>query len=174
MTIDPTLERLVLHWGDMGERWGINRTEAQIFALLYFGGTARNAEELVDILGVARSHISNSLRNLQTWGILRVVHKLQDRRDHFETLKDIWEVFEILLDERKRREVDPTLKALRETAAMAHETDSTTPETKARIQATLDFYETVDAWYGEIRRLPRPSRVGIVKLGGKLANLLGH
>ena len=112
-------QRLILHWGEMGTRWGINRTVAQIHALLFLSPTPLHAEEIAATLGVARSNVSNSLRELQGWGIVRVTHLLGDRRDHFESLKDVWEMFRIIVDERKKREADPTLAMLREAVAEA-------------------------------------------------------
>src|SRR6267378_8066651 len=111
--LSPVAQRFILHWGEMGTRWGINRTVAQIHALLFLSPRPLNAEEIASTLGVARSNVSTSLRELQGWGIVRVTHLLGDRRDHFESLKDVWEMFRIIVDERKRREVDPTLELLR-------------------------------------------------------------
>src|SRR5499425_2034899 len=108
MEMAPVTQRFVLHWGEMGARWGINRTVAQIHALLYLSPKPLNAEEIAETLGVARSNVSNSLKELQGWGIVRVVHVLGDRRDHFESIKDVWDIFRIVAEERKRREIDPT------------------------------------------------------------------
>src|ERR1700734_1465727 len=95
-TLTPVQERFILHWGEMGARWGINRTVAQIHAVLYLSPRPLHAEELAATLSVARSNVSNSLRELQGWGIVRVVHVLGDRRDHFESLKDVWQMFDII------------------------------------------------------------------------------
>ncbi|MFT3831134.1 MAG: transcriptional regulator [Opitutaceae bacterium] len=173
MKLTPAQEKLILHWGEMGARWGINRTVAQIHALLYFSPKPLAADEITDVLQVARSHVSNSLKELQTWGVVGVVHVMGDRRDHFQSLKDVWQTFEILLDERKRREVDPTIKVLRETAALLGEEKSTADSyTKERLDDLLAFMESVDAWYGEVRRLPRTARVKLVSLGAKLSSWL--
>src|ERR1700689_5229360 len=107
-------KKFILHWGEMGARWGINRTVAQVHALLYLSATPLDAEDIAKTLGVARSNVSTSLRELQGWGIVRVTHLLGDRRDHFMSLTDVWEMFRIILQERKRREIDPTLKLLNE------------------------------------------------------------
>ena len=116
----PAVEqKFVLHWGEMGTRWGINRTVAQIHALLYISPKPLHAEEIAETLGVARSNVSTSLKELQGWGIVKLTHVLGDKRDHFEALKDVWEMFRIVLDERKRREIDPTVALLRECAAQA-------------------------------------------------------
>src|SRR5882757_10849315 len=102
MTLTPIQERFILHWGEMGARWGINRTVAQIHALLYLSPKPLNAEEITETLCVARSNVSNSLRELQGWGIVKLGHVVGDRRDHFESLKDVWEMFPIIVDERKK------------------------------------------------------------------------
>ena len=115
----PIQQRFILHWGEMGARWGINRTVAQIHALLFLSARPLHAEEIAATLGVARSNVSTSLRELQGWGIVRIVHLLGDRRDHFESLKDVWEMFRIIVDERKKREADPVLTMLRDAAADA-------------------------------------------------------
>ena len=173
MTLTAAQEKLILHWGEMGARWGINRTVAQIHALLYFSPQPLPADEITEILQVARSHVSNSLKELQTWGVVGVVHVMGDRRDHFQALKDVWQTFEILLDERKRREVDPTIKVLRETAAMlAEEKTGSDSYTKERLGDLLAFMESVDAWYGEVRRMPRAARVKLVSWGAKLSQWL--
>src|SRR6187397_1947791 len=108
------MQKFILHWGEMGARWGINRTVGQIHALLYLSPRPMNAEEIADTLGVARSNVSTSLKELQNWGIVRIAHVMGDRRDHFESMKDVWEMFRTILDERKKRETDPTLQLLRE------------------------------------------------------------
>src|SRR5688572_9757285 len=105
-SLSPVAEKFVLHWGEMGTRWGLNRTVAQIHALLYLSPRPLHAEEIAATLAVARSNVSNSLRELQNWGIVRVVHVMGDRRDHFESMKDVWEMFRVILDERKKRETD--------------------------------------------------------------------
>lgn len=170
--MSPAIEKLVLHWGEMGARWGINRTVAQIHALLYFSPKPLVADDIVEALHVARSHVSNSLHELKSWGVIRVVHVIGDRRDHFESIKDVWQLFEILLDERKRREVDPTLKALKETKAQLSEEDAEDLITKQKIEEMLVFFDTMDAWYSEIRRMPLSSRVKLVKMGAKIQSWL--
>src|SRR4029077_734317 len=109
-TLTPVAQKFILHWGEMGTRWGINRTVAQVHALLFVAPKPLPADEISTTLAVARSNVSTSLRELQGWGIVRVVHVLGDRRDHFESIKDVWEIFRIVSEERKRREIDPTLR----------------------------------------------------------------
>lgn len=163
---------MVLHWGEMGARWGISRTVAQIHALLYFSPKPMTADEIVESLGVARSHVSNSLKELQTWGVVKGVHILGDRREHFESIKDVWQMFEILLDERKRREMEPTLKTLRETSAQLDAGVAVEAHTKQRLAELLEFFELMDGWFGEVRRLPLASRVKLVKLGARIGKWL--
>src|SRR5438270_8114475 len=117
MSLSPTEQKFVLHCGEMGTRWGINRTVAQVHALLFLSPKPLHAEEIATTLAVARSNVSNSLRELQGWGIVRVAHLLGDRRDHFESVKDVWEMFQVVAEERKRREIDPTLHVLQECVA---------------------------------------------------------
>src|SRR5438309_7874857 len=114
MPLTSVEQRFVLHWGEMGTRWGINRTVAQIHALLFISPKPLHAEEIAETLNVARSNVSNSLRELQGWRIVKLVHVLGDKRDHFESMKDVWEMFRVVLDERKRREIDPTVAMLEE------------------------------------------------------------
>jgi DNA-binding transcriptional regulator GbsR (MarR family) len=172
MQLNPVIHKLVLHWGEMGAQWGISRTVAQIHALLYFSPTPRTADEIVEALSVARSHVSNSLKELQTWGVVKGTYVLGDRREHFESIKDVWQMFEILLDERKRREMDPTLKALRETSAQMDEGTPVDPHTKKRLLEMLEFFETMDGWFGEVRRLPLASRIKLATLGARLGKWL--
>jgi DNA-binding transcriptional regulator GbsR (MarR family) len=167
--LEPLVERFVLHWGEMGTRWGINRTVAQVHALLYLAPEPLNAEDLVERLGVARSNISTSLRELQGWGIVRVTHRLGDRRDHFETVGDVWEMFRRISEERKRREIDPTLALLRE---LAVESKGGDPFVRARIGALAEFFETIDGWYREVTRLPQAALVQFLKFGGRLRRLV--
>src|SRR5262245_56812062 len=114
MKLSPVTEKFILHWGEMGARWGVSRTVAQIHALLYLSERALNAEEIAETLSIARSNVSTSLKDLQGWGLVKVTHVLGDRRDHFVTLHDITDLFRVIVEQRKRREIDPTLELLRE------------------------------------------------------------
>src|SRR5262245_48490553 len=167
-------QKFVLHWGEMGTRWGINRTVAQIHALLFLSSKPLNAEEIATTLGVARSNVSTSLRELQSWGIVRVTHILGDRRDHFESLKDVWEMFRIIVDERKKREADPTLGMLREAVADARKPGAADAYTRDRLADMLQFFELMTNWCEQTRKLPTPAIVRMVKMGNKLARMLGE
>src|SRR5258707_13636079 len=147
-------KRFLLHWGEMGTRWGINRTVAQVHALLYLSPKPLDAERIATALSVARSNVSNSLRELQGWGIVRVTHVLGDRRDHFESLKDVWEMFQVILDERKRREVDPTMTLLRSCMADLENAAPKEAYTRERLSEMFVFFESMTSAYAEFRRIP--------------------
>ena len=171
--LSPVQQKLILHWGEMGTRWGINRTVAQIHALLFIAPKPLNAEDIASTLNVARSNVSNSLKELQGWRIVKLVHVLGDKRDHFESMKDPWEMFRIVLDERKRREIDPTLEMLRECIAEAEKDKATDEYTEERLKALRDFFEMTTAWYTQLRKWPTAAVVKFVKLGDKVSKLLG-
>jgi len=172
VTLTPAREKFVLHWGEMGARWGINRTVAQIHALLYLSPRPLHAEEICETLGVARSNVSTSLRELQGWDIVRVVHVLGDRRDHFETLGDVWELFRRILEARKRREIDPTLQVLGECLEMAESQGDEDPHVTDQIRRMREFFDRCDRWYGHVSRLPRASLERFVRMGAKLPKWL--
>ena len=171
--LSPAQERLILHWGEMGTRWGVNRTVAQIHALLFLSPVPMNAEEIAVTLGVARSNVSNSLRELQGWGIVRITHILGDRRDHFESLKDVWEMFRIIVDQRKKREADPTLAMLREAVGETKKPGAADAYTRERLSDLLEFFESMTTFVEQMRALPTPAVARMVKMGSKLARLLG-
>ena len=163
----------ILHWGEMGTKWGINRTVAQIHALLYLSPEPLNAEQITEVLSVARSNVSNSLRELQGWGIVKVVHIMGDRRDHYESMKDVWEMFQVILDERKKRETDPTLAMLRELTAKAKKSGAKDAHTYERLKDMKDFFEAMSTWYSQVRRLPTGSLIKFAKMSGKIKKALG-
>ena len=173
MPLTPVEQRFVLHWGEMGTRWGINRTVAQVHALLFLSPKPLHAEEIATTLSVARSNVSTSLRELQGWGIVRVVHVLGDRRDHFESLKDVWEIFRIVSEERKRREIDPTLRVLQECVSDLKGAGTANAYTRERLEQMLDFLTTTSSLFEELVRMPAPTLKGLAKLRGKLKSLLG-
>jgi DNA-binding transcriptional regulator GbsR (MarR family) len=173
MDLSPTLSRFVLHWGEMGTRWGVNRTVAQIHALLYITARPMHAEEIVDTLKVARSNVSNSLRELQGWNLVKLVHVAGDRRDHFETSKQVWELLRTIVKERQRREIEPTVAVLRE--LLADPGISKDPaEAKLRMQETLELLETLTLWSDEMLRLDTETLTKVLKLGAKIKKLIGR
>jgi DNA-binding transcriptional regulator GbsR (MarR family) len=173
MKLTPAQEKFVLHWGEMGTRWGINRTVAQIHALLYLSPKALNAEEITETLAVARSNVSNSIRELQGWGIVKLVHAMGDRRDHFEAMKDPWEMFRVVLDERKKREIDPTLAMLREAVGDLDKEKQKDSYTRERLRALQEFFETTAAWYNQVRQWPTPTLMKFMKFGDRVLKVLG-
>ncbi len=169
--LTPIQQKFILHWGEMGTRWGINRTVAQIHALLFISPRPLNAEEIADTLAVARSNVSTSLKELQGWGIVKLVHVLGDKRDHFESMKDVWEMFRLVLDERKRREIDPTLAMLRE--CLAEPGADRDSHTRERLKDLEEFFQTTTAWYEQVRRWPATALAKFARLGDKTLKVLG-
>ena len=166
-------QKFILHWGEMGTRWGINRTVAQIHALLFISPKPLNADDIVETLGVARSNVSTSLKELQGWGIVKRVHALSDKRDHFESMKDVWELFRVVLNERKRREIDPTTQMLDECIADAEKNRATDAYTEQRLRDLREFFVTTSSWYGQISQWPAGAIVKFLKLGDKVARTFG-
>ena len=161
-------QTFVLHWGEMGTRWGVNRTVAQVHALLYISPRALHAEEIASTLAVARSNVSTSLRELQGWGIVRLVHVLGDRRDHFESVKNVWEIFRIVAEERKRREIDPTLRVVQECVNQLKKAGAGSAYTRERLQEMLGFLTTTSGLFEELVNLPSDTLKGIARLRGRL------
>jgi DNA-binding transcriptional regulator GbsR (MarR family) len=169
--LTPVAQRFVLHWGEMGSRWGVNRTVAQIHALLFLMGRPMHAEEITDTLGVARSNVSNSLKELQNWNLVRVVHLLGDRRDHFETMGDVWELFRVVVQERKAREFDPTIQTLRDCLS-SPEIAREPSLSRQRIAETLALMETLSSWGDEMLRIDPQTLVKIMKLGARIQSFV--
>jgi DNA-binding transcriptional regulator GbsR (MarR family) len=163
--------RFVLHWGEMGTRWGVSRTVSQLHALLFLLGRPMHAEEMAEILQVARSNVSNSLRELQNWDLVRVVHLAGDRRDHFETAQDPWELMRVIVRERKEREIDPTLAFLRGCVASRDFAREGVAAQK-RLRETLSLVEGLSAWTDEMLRLETPVLKKLLKLGARVQALL--
>ena len=160
--LTPTAHKFIIHWGEMGERWGINRTVAQIHALLYISPEPLNAEEISETLSVARSTVSAGLKELQNWGIIKAVHMLGERTEHFEALGDVWEMARVIVDMRKRRELDPTLNMLREAVAEFDNTDESAV-TKKKMTEMLDVLETATAIYEQSQKISTKTIVSIAK-----------
>jgi DNA-binding transcriptional regulator GbsR (MarR family) len=173
MDLTPVMEKFILHWGEMGSTWGVNRTVAQIHALLYLSPKPLTAEEISETLSIARSTVSTGLRELQSWDIIKAVHVLGDRRDHFEAETDVWEMFRAILTERKHREIDPTVEFLQESMAQVDEHGAEDPYMEERLQALLDFYETVTTLYAQLEHVPSEVLAEVAELGDKLGKVLG-
>ena len=164
-------ERFVLHWGEMAARWGVNRTVAQIHALLYLSALPLNAEDIAARLQVARSNVSTSLRELQNWDLVKVVHLMGDRRDHYETQQDPWDLLRIIVRERKQREFDPTVAFLRDcvgSPAFAKEEAGV----QKRLRETLSLMEALSTWAEQVLGMENPALRKLVKLGAKVQSIL--
>ena len=173
VNLSPTYSRFVLHWGEMGARWGVNRTVAQIHALLYLMGKPMHADELCETLGVARSNVSTSLRELQNWGLVRLVHLSDDRRDHYETSTHVWELMRTIVRERQRREIAPTIDVLAE--LLDDPALSRDPaEARLRIKETLEFLQTLTAWSDEMLKLDTATLMKLLRLGARIQKLLAR
>jgi DNA-binding transcriptional regulator GbsR (MarR family) len=171
MQLSPAMKRYVLHWGEMGTRWGTNRTVAQIQALLYLSPEPLRADQIVDALSVARSNVSTSIRELQSFGLVRMTHVLGDRRDYFESLHDVWELFRVIIEQRKQRELNPTLSMLKQAAEEVDGEDGTDPVIKERIHNMLNFVETTSDWYEQISDIPTSTLTKLMKLGKGITKL---
>ena len=168
----PAIERFVLSWGDLGDQWGVNRSVSQIHGLLYLSETALTAEDISERLGMARSNVSNSLKELLTWNLIRRVPVMGDRRDHYEAETDIWEIAQRIAAGRKERELDPAIAALRSCIAEATADSRTSPVAAKRLKEMLAFTETVDGWYQQMLTVPRAKLAMLMRLGVKVINLL--
>ena len=167
MELTDISRRFVLHWGEMGTAWGVNRTVAQIHALLFFHGKPLHAEEISDTLGVARSNVSNSLKELLSWKLIRTTHVMGDRRDYFTTSADVWELFRTIVRERKEREFDPTVRVLQELVTTpGFEQES--PDAQDRVRETLRFMQTLGSWSEEMLRLSPPTLEKVMRLGASV------
>lgn len=173
MQLTPVMERYILHWGEMGSRWGVNRTVAQIHALLYLSPQPLPADEIVDVLKVARSNVSTSLKELQALELVQVTHIMGDRRDHFVAACDTWALLTTIVEQRKRREIDPTLAMLRQCVEEARQDRQTDPEIKARIERMTSFLEDLNAWYEQMKKVPKPTLLALMKMGTKVARFVG-
>lgn len=171
MKLNPVAQRFVLHWGEMGSKWGVNRTVSQIHALLYLAGKPMPADEIAETLAVARSNVSNSLKELQNWNLIHVVHEMGDRRDHFETSTDVWELFRTVVSERKEREFDPTVGVLRDCLS-SDDLFREDAATQQRIKETLALMESLSTWGDQMLKLDPATLMKVMKLGAKIQNLL--
>jgi DNA-binding transcriptional regulator GbsR (MarR family) len=170
--LEPVAQRFILHWGEMGTRWGINRTVAQIHALLFISEKPLPAETIAETLNIARSNVSTSLRELQNWGIVHVIHIMGDRRDHFESMKDVFAMFRVIAAERKKREIDPTVQVLKSCIEAAAKPKSRDAYTRERLADLLQFFETAETAYTQLEKLPAPALLKLARLGDKALKLL--
>ena len=171
MNLPPVIQAFVLHFGEMGSQWGINRTVGQIYALLFLSNEPLNAEDIVERLGVSRSNVSMGLKELQSWNLVRLQHKPGDRRDYFSTPDDIWQIVRTLVEERKKREIDPTLTLLRE-VLMQEPASAEERHARAQIKEKHDLFELLTDWYADMQRLETERLVQLLKLGTKVQKIL--
>jgi DNA-binding transcriptional regulator GbsR (MarR family) len=173
MKLTAVMQRYIVHWGEMGTRWGVNRSQAQIHALLFLSAEPLSADEISDTLGVARSNVSVGLRELMTWKLVHATQVLGDRRDFFRAEQDTWEMIRIIVAGRKRRELDPTIAALRECQALLAKDAETPRAVRERIVTQLEFLETLTGWYERISTLPRATLLKMMRLGARIAKVIG-
>lgn len=171
MDMNPQTERFVLHFGEMGSRWGVNRTVGQMYALLFLSSRPLHADEIAETLGFSRSNVSLGLKELQSWRLVKLLHQLGDRREYFESPKDVWEIFRILMEEKRKREIDPTLTLLRD---ILLDTPVGPGEAHAQQRMTdmLELIELSTGWFDEVQRLPPETLLKLMKLGSKVQKVL--
>jgi DNA-binding transcriptional regulator GbsR (MarR family) len=170
--LPAAVRQFVLAWGDMGGQWGVNRSVSQIHALLYLSEKPLTADDIAETLAMARSNVSNSIKELQSWGLIRRAPVMGDRRDHFEAETDVWTIASNIVAGRKQRELDPALASLSACVAAAEGDRNLHPVAAKRLKDLQAFTQTVSGWYEQMERVPRPSLMALIRLGGRIANLL--
>lgn len=171
MSLTPLTQAFVLHFGEMGSRWGINRTVGQIYALLYISPDPLCADDIVERLGVSRSNVSMGLRELQAWNLVLLKHLPNDRRDFFTTPDDVWQILRTLAEERKKREVDPTLTVLRE-ILMQEPADESERHAQARMAEMRELIEQLTNWYDDVKKLETERLATLLSLGARVTKFL--
>jgi DNA-binding transcriptional regulator GbsR (MarR family) len=170
MVLTKAAREFILHWGEMGSRWGVNRTVAQVHALLYLSPDPLAAEDIAEALSVARSNVSASLRELENWHLVQATHQMGDRREFFSTSQDVWQLFLTVIEQRVEREIEPTIAALGRLAAEARAQKQ--PVVTARIAAMHAFLEEIHGWYRQVARLPPSTLRSLVNLGAGVTRWL--
>ncbi|VFR17030.1 FIG00432938: hypothetical protein [plant metagenome] len=171
MQLTPQSQRFVLHFGEMGSRWGVNRTVGQIYALLFLSEKPLNADDIAETLGFSRSNVSMGLKELQSWRLVKMVHQVGDRRDYFDSPSDVWEIFRVLVEEKRKREIEPTLTLLRDTL-LEPPADAAERHAQARMKDMLELIELSTGWFDEIQRLPPETLERLMRLGSKVQKVL--
>lgn len=171
MNLTPLIQSFVLHFGEMGSRWGINRTVGQIYALLFVSGKPLNADDIADTLAFSRSNVSMGLKELSAWRLVRLQHLPNDRREYFSTPDDVWAIFRTLAQERQKREIDPTLSMLRNALVVAPATADEQYAQK-RMTEMHDLVELITQWFGDIQHLDTSTLMQLMKLGAKAQKFL--
>ena len=172
MELSDSARQFILHWGEMGTRWGVNRTVAQVHALLYLSPESVTAEDIAETLSVARSNVSTSLKELQNWNLVQIDSRIGDRRDYFRTSADVWTLFLTVLDQRVEREILPTLAMLRRCAIQAQAERPSQPTITARINSMQVFLEDLLKWYSQIKQLPPASLRSLINIGSGVTRIL--
>jgi DNA-binding transcriptional regulator GbsR (MarR family) len=172
MLLTDSAREFILHWGEMGTRWGVNRTVAQVHALLSLSPESLTAEEIADFLSVARSNVSTSLKELQNWNLVQVDSRMGDRRDFFRTSADVWTLFLTVVEQRVEREIVPTMTMLERCVTQARAERPTQPVVTARIAAMKTFLEEIHGWYSQIKKLPPASLHSLISIGSGITRLL--
>ena len=173
MKITPVIEKYINHWGEMGLRWGTNRTVAQIQALLYLSPRPLTAEEISSLLSVVQSHVSTSLRELQNYGLVNMTHIAGDRNDYFESIHDVWELFRVIIEQRKQKELSPTLKMLNECSVEIEKENEAHQVTRERIHNMLSFVNSINNWYEKIKSISNSALQKIMSLGNAITKFVG-
>lgn len=171
MAMTPLVERFVSHFGEMGSRWGINRTVGQIYALIYVSPAPINADDIAEALSFSRSNVSMGLKELQAWRLVRLRHLPGDRREYFEAPEDVWEIFRTLAEERRRREIEPTLSMLRD-ALLEAPGSGPDRHAQARLREMHDFIELTSKWFDDIQRMESRTLAQLMKMGSRIQKLL--
>ena len=173
MKITPTINKYIHHWGEMGIRWGTNRSVAQIQALLYLSPKPLTNEEISELLNISKSTVSTNLRELQNYGLVVMKHLDKDREDYFESINDVWELFRVIIEKRKEKELSPTLKMLKECSIEIEIEDEAEQITRERIHNMLSFVDSINDWYEKIRSISNSTLRKIMKLGNAITSLVG-
>ena len=171
MNLAPLTQRFVLHFGEMGSRWGINRTVGQIYALLYVSPRALNADDIGDALAFSRSNVSMGLKELQSWNLVRLQHLPNDRREYFQAPEDVWVIFRTLAEERRKREIDPTLSMLRD-ALMEKPSGEDDMHAQERMRQMHDLIELMTGWLVDVQKMDSATLISLMKMGAKVQKLL--
>jgi DNA-binding transcriptional regulator GbsR (MarR family) len=172
MLLSDSTRQFILHWGEMGTRWGVNRTVAQVHALLYLSPESLTAEDIAETLSVARSNVSTSLKELQNWNLVQIESRIGDRRDFFHTSADVWTLFLTIVEQRVEREIIPTLTMLRRCAVQAKAEHPSQPAITERITAMQVFMEELFGWYSQIKKLPPASLRSLIRVGNGITRIL--
>lgn len=172
MKLSAAMQDFILHWGEMGTRWGVNRSVSQVHALLHLSPDPLPADSICELLGLARSNVSTAIKELQAWGLVSVKRQLGDRRDHFTSERDMFEMVRVVVEARRDREFVPTMRAVSDALELARIDDETPSTVRKRMEETYEVMEMFDTWYQQVVRLPRGSQIALLKLGAKIARFL--